>query len=122
MKALTNTQQEELPEIYRTTFYKVVMMGGREYQIDPEELPVVKLGMNKGGFIQIKQALINVSSISSIEVDESRTRDWRKEFKDQYEWNQRDPENAKPLPTPKLLNSAFKRESRGVQQIGTSRT
>lgn len=121
MKTLTKAQ-EDLPEIYRTVFYKVVMMGGREYRLDPEELQVVKLGMSKGGFIQIKQALINVSSISSIEVDEVRTRDWRKEFMDQWEWNQRDPENRKPLPEPKLLENPFKRESRASQQIGTSRT
>ena len=97
-------------------------MGGREYRLDPEELQVVKLGMSKGGFIQIKEALINASSISSVEVDEPRTRDWRKEYMDQWEWNKRDPDNAKELPTPKLINSSFKRESRGVQQIGTSRT
>lgn len=111
----------DLPQ-WRQSFYKVVMMGGKEYPLDESEIVSIKTGMAKGSFIQLKQAIINPSSISSIEVDEIRTRDYRKEVDNVYQRNQyiEKGESEEAYPVPRSLANLFpKKESvDGMQRIG----
>lgn len=101
-------------------FYKVIMMGGKEYQLDEEEMQIIKIGLAKGGFIQLRQAYINASSISSVEVDQVRGIDYRKELDRAFDANEMRLEEGKealPLPAPKPLSNQFKSPN-NARQLG----
>lgn len=112
---MSNKEQEPLPPVYYTVFYVLRLMGGATYQLDPEEVIVVQTGIGRGGFIQLKQALINTSSISSIEPDRDRMSDWKRkisEIRDKYA--ELGPDKPRIYPKPPTLKNYFGKESNAL--------
>lgn len=62
----------------KVKFLIVHMMGGKTYQIDPDEYALLKLAKEKGMWVKLRQAEIFGPSISSIELDLERTKWYHK--------------------------------------------
>lgn len=61
-------------------FYTLILMGGKQYAIDDDELEVVEDGMSTGKFIKLKQGIINPSMITSVESDLERVKFWNQKL------------------------------------------
>lgn len=69
----------KIPEsLKKVKFFMVHMMGGKTYQLDPDEYSLIKIAKEKGMWVKIRQAEIFGPSISSIELDLERTRWYHK--------------------------------------------
>ena len=60
----------------RTRAFKVIMSSGNPIKIDEEELEKVKLGINTGKPVIVKQGLINPNFLVEIVSDEERVNEW----------------------------------------------
>lgn len=114
MSTQTKTDDySKIPEsLKKVKFLMVHMMGGKTYQIDPDEYALLKLAKEKGMWVKLRQAEIFGPSISSIELDLERTRWYHKllsgiQTENRYVDEARG-EKFKEYPLPEPLNDNFR--------------
>lgn len=96
-------------ELKKVVFLKINMMGGKSYQIDPDEYILVKTARERNSWVKLRQAEVFAGSIASIELDLDRTRWYHKQLdsvvRDNKYRAEKDP--VIPFPKPEPLRDCF---------------